>query len=622
MTDGRSQRDNNQGGALGKTQVDLEELWGDATGKAKETGRTILWYIPKVEGRHMYRDAMLDHYMNVAVWSDPAVVALVNRRFVPLRAACAKELKKATNVEAFRVVEPAIAIFDGEGKELRVLQRIRTFNADFIAAWLRSGLDGKAPADASGEELLAGGWFEAAAAKFGQDPLRLAELRRREGKLDEALALCDAASKKGADVSIVRGRALLAAGQFADAAGVLEKSASPEAAYFLAHARRALRHDAAAAEIWGKLAESSPATSWGWRASANVTNHKDQKAYGPATVGFEDVIWPAAAGAMSTRWERKEGDADDIAKRAVAWLLRNQSGNGSWNDSRYAYWPSPAIQPNVHMAVTALACAALLEWQDVDRARVQEAIRAGEEYLVDDKNMARGQNEECYADAYRLLYWHLRAKGNPKDGGPREKLNGLVAKLAAIQKQDGFWAHEYENAFCTTAVLQSLLLARESGATVEDKVLAAGADALIASRDPEGRFVYGKGTPVTRPFDSSGRNAMGEAVLLELKRTERATFEKGLEEFWTHLERRERVRVCDFHSDGEMAGFFFFNNVFHTSQTFKLLEGKARDDARAKMLAHLVKIPEIDGSFIDSHEMGKSYGTAMALLSMKNCLRK
>ena len=30
------------------------------------------------------------------------------------------------------------------------------------------------------------------------------------------------------------------------------------------------------------------------------------------------------------------------------------------------------------------------------------------------------------------------------------------------------------------------------------------------------------------------------------------------------------------------------------------------------------ELPEIDGSFIDSHELGKSYGTAMALLSLKN----
>jgi hypothetical protein len=34
----------------------------------------------------------------------------------------------------------------------------------------------------------------------------------------------------------------------------------------------------------------------------------------------------------------------------------------------------------------------------------------------------------------------------------------------------------------------------------------------------------------------------------------------------------------------------------------------------------MLAIPEIDGSFIDSHELGKCYGTAMALLTLRNCV--
>jgi hypothetical protein len=32
------------------------------------------------------------------------------------------------------------------------------------------------------------------------------------------------------------------------------------------------------------------------------------------------------------------------------------------------------------------------------------------------------------------------------------------------------------------------------------------------------------------------------------------------------------------------------------------------------MLERVLRYPELDGSFVDSHEQGKSYGTAMALL--------
>ncbi|HEU4338760.1 MAG TPA: hypothetical protein VFS19_01715 [Planctomycetota bacterium] len=642
MSDHRPLKDNNQGGRLGKTEVDLEDLWSDVKAKAKESGKPILWYIPKVEGQHMYRGAILDHYMNVAVWTDEAIVDLVTRRFVSLRAACAKELKEQLDKDLtdedkkvrFRLVEPAIVLLDADGRELHRMQRIRTFNADFIAAALRAALDKNdpnAPPDsATGEDLMRGGWFGAAAKKLANDPLRLAELRRREGKHDEALKLCDDAAKKGAaasDVATVRGRTLLSAGKIADAKAELQKSTAPEAVYYLALAERLSGRDDAANEIWSKLVEKSPETRWGWRASANSTLHKDNKAYGPAAVGFEDVLWCAASasGATTTRWERKPADAQDIARRAVAWLLGAQSASGGWTDSRYAYWPNPEIQPNVHMAVTGMAAAALLQWRDVDPAGVDAALAKAEKYLLDDARLARGKNEESYAEAYRLLY--LACKNETlKDGGAKKKveaaMNRIVGRLAAIQDQAGFWAHEYPNPFVSASVLQVLQRARRAGATVEESIFSRGSNALKKTRDDKGRQGYGADRAGSSDSDSSGRNAMCEAALLEDKATERKNFETAMDLFWTHLERREAVRVCDFHSDGQLAGFFFFNNFYHTTEALDLLEGKARDEGRGRGLAHLARIPEIDGSFIDSHEMGKSYGTAAALLSLKNCLKK
>src|SRR5688572_27328622 len=84
MTDHRPLKDNNQGGKLGTTDVDLEDLWSDVKAKAKESGKPILWYIPKVEGPHMYRGAILNHYMDISIWTDESIVELVKRRFVPL----------------------------------------------------------------------------------------------------------------------------------------------------------------------------------------------------------------------------------------------------------------------------------------------------------------------------------------------------------------------------------------------------------------------------------------------------------------------------------------------------------------------------------------------------------
>lgn len=78
------------------------------------------------------------------------------------------------------------------------------------------------------------------------------------------------------------------------------------------------------------------------------------------------------------------------------------------------------------------------------------------------------------------------------------------------------------------------------------------------------------------------------------------------------------MRRNDFHSDGELGGFFFFHSVYHASEVVKLLPEAERAPHWQKFIALLQDIPEIDGSFIDSHELGRSYGTAMALLTLRN----
>jgi hypothetical protein len=84
------------------------------------------------------------------------------------------------------------------------------------------------------------------------------------------------------------------------------------------------------------------------------------------------------------------------------------------------------------------------------------------------------------------------------------------------------------------------------------------------------------------------------------------------------MERLERVRRNDFHSDGELAGFFFFHSVYHGSEVVKLLPADEQPEHWQRFTKLLQEIPELDGSFVDSHELGRSYGTAMALLTLRN----
>jgi hypothetical protein len=61
--------------------------------------------------------------------------------------------------------------------------------------------------------------------------------------------------------------------------------------------------------------------------------------------------------------------------------------------------------------------------------------------------------------------------------------------------------------------------------------------------------------------------------------------------------------------------------VFHASEVVRLLPGTEQDAHWQRFTALLQQIPELDGSHLDSHELGRSYGTAMALLTLANCTR-
>jgi hypothetical protein len=320
---------------------------------------------------------------------------------------------------------------------------------------------------------------------------------------------------------------------------------------------------------------------------------------------------------------------DAIVRSGVEFLLRQQRDDGGFTDSRYAYWPDSEITPNVWIAITAIAMTALWEHRAAHpdlHERIDRALRRGEAYLLDEKHIARDKNEECYSDAYRLLYFSRRAGAS--DGRQREQLvasmNEIVQAAAKSQKASGFWSHEYENAFATGAVLQQVLAAKAAGATVPTEMTDKAAQALLSARWKSGAYVYGGRTTAAEPTtlkDSAGRMPVCEGTLLQLGRSDPEKLRFALQNMWDHMERLETVRRNDFHSDGELAGFFFFHTLFHASEVVPLLPEEERPAHRQRLVELLRRLPEFDGSFLDSHELGRSYGTAMALLTLHAATR-
>lgn len=559
-------------------KVDRAALLARARKQAAEQRRLILWYVPRMPGLHMYRATLLDQAMMAVTFTDPGVVELVNAKFVPLRMCCDPETGAALKLKAFDVVEPALVFLTPEGRVVHVLDRIRTFNADWfraaLVAILRKHPDRDPPM---------------------RDEASRAVVLRREGRFEDVLKL------EGEPVQ--KGIALLGLRRFDEARAVLERETSPEARYHLAAIDAWTGKDPA--PRLRELARAHPDSPWAWRAAANLVKADDSLPAGPLAHHLEDFFLRPPEGAPSST-NLPATDADEAARRAVDWLLRAQHEDGAWRDARYAFWPTPEILPNVWGAVTALASLALLEHRDVDPRRIDAALARADAFLRDDRRLAPGKNEESYAQAFRLHYFAARRD--------RDLLNRVVARLGAMQDKDGHWPHEYPNPFSTAVVVHALATARKAGATVPDVLFHRASDALLATRGEENRQAYRVGEPPDNPKSSMSRTALCQLALHESGRGTLGEVAAGVEGYWNFVDRLEAVRLCDYHSDGRLAGFFYFHAGFHLLEAARALEGETRASTLRRLRERTLRIPEWDGSFVDSHEIGKSYGTAMALL--------
>lgn len=557
----------------------LRQRIGEALSRARAEKKLVLWHVWRFEGGQMYRAPLLDDYMDQCLWSDPDLVALVNGNFVPLRTRLSKEVGADYGLVAWERVEPALVFLAPDGKVVHVMDRLRTFDPRWFAEVLR--------------RLLA------AHPELDPDDPRPAAA--------DAFATPDAES--------------------------LERS---RAAWNAALADWSAGRDDAAQAGWKALIAADPDSPYAWRAAANFVITPDQTPAGAARHAFEGPtalrLPPEGELPRDTRARRTPADAESIAEEAVGWLLKTQRADGSWNDCRYAYWNTPAITPNAWMAITALAATALLEWRDLAPDAIDAALARAEGYLFGSAGgrLNVGENEECYAHAYRILYVE-RVLAQTEDEAlraeSRKRLAGLVAQLVGNQQRGGLWAHEYDNAFCSAVALEALRRARAAGVAVPDAALERGLAALQAARYADGSYAYGgataRGGPSPHPDhakDSSGRMPLCEAELVAAGRSDAAALGRAFAAYRQHYDRFEKISKCDFHTDGELGGFFFFHDLYHSSAALAQVPAAAQPEWKRWFVERIAALPEIDGSFLDDHEIGKSCSTAFALLALKNAL--
>ncbi len=576
---------------------------GDAAAAAQKKGCPILWYVFTVANSPMDRKDVVDDYMKCGPWMMRDVVDLVKRRFVALRKGGSGDLAKKCGVARLEFVEPGIVFLTPDLKPIHRIDRLSTFQEDWLVDLLRAVLKKAGRAEPSFEQQL----------KEAKSPIDRARLHRRMRKPDDAWKELDGAGDS-AEANIERGWLALRQGDAGKAVEHLKLVDRAEAQYLQGAALFMLNKDDEGMDLWRKCATDAM-SPWAWKAAAELSGR------GPFYRCFEEMAWvpDATELATSSTRPRTAKEIELVTKRSVALLLRTQRANGSWNDSNYEFGGKDSL-PNVYMAGTALAVAALHAWRDIDATGIDGAIDRAWGFMVDEKNMATNDEDEViWGYAYRLTaFARLAADAKRKDDCVK-KMNEIVGLIEKLQKRTGIWRHEYEAPFTTATVLHSLWEAKQAGATVADAMMKKGADALASCRNKKGVISYEYPAQGHVVEQSAGRMPICELALRLCGQSDEVRLRMAVEKSFELHGLLERVRKYDDHADQyQNGGFFFWYDMVGRTEAIRRLKGE-RPKLLEKQRDLALSITEIDGCFVDSHELGKTYGTAMGLLTLKLC---
>jgi hypothetical protein len=381
--------------------------------------------------------------------------------------------------------------------------------------------------------------------------------------------------------------------------------------------------------VWAQLGEDLPEQPLAWKAAAEAQGH------GPFARGFEDFL-PLPEAVVREQHEGSRAPVscfsiDELWRRGVAFLLAMEEGDGMIRDSAYDFGGTDSL-PNVHAAVTCLAGTALLEaaaradalaLPQAQRARLEQVLGRILAGAADDRMLAlQDRDEILWAFCYRARFLCRWIALRPQDAGARRAaLAHAVAKVQELQPENGAWFHEYSNPFAIATALQALAEARDAGVAIDQDKIDRGLRALLHCRAKNAAYTYGygRGEAQASVEAAAGRMPLCELAVLLWRPGAPDALRDAIGAAFQHHNLLARVRKYDDHADEHgYGGFFFWFDMLGRAEAVAALPRGAQRDRWAAIQRKLVlDLPEFDGVFVDSHELGRAYGTAMALL----CLR-
>ena len=561
--------------------VNWRESLDAALAEAKESNRPVFFYVPTIPNSFMDRKPVIDRYMMAGPFSSPSLIELLNSHFVPVKEIPSKETSQRLGLEPYQFVEPGFLVLNQDGARLGEMDQLTTLQLDWLYHQIAAYVGDVKPTPSDNPELV-NAWSQI---KQGQMPEVLLELESNDPHAAEKLLL--------------NGMMVFEQGD---------------------HER--------AQEIWATAAEIQPDHPLAWKAAAEA------EGWGPYVRGFEvyrslpeSVLHRQPSNARGSAAGADVFSEDEIWRRSTDFLLRMQRQNGGWFDSDYDFGGTDGL-PNVYVATSALCGWALLE----ARARIPErqseiddAITRAAKFVLQEEQLNRADRDEIlWALAYRIRFLVKLIQTRPE---LREQyvqdLQRAVVDLENIQTKQGSWYHEYSNPFVTATALMTLKEATEVGMKLDSDKQERGVKALLRDRYQNGAFPYGTYdedlSQANGDLDgAAGRLPLCELALWQWDQSDNQKLAFAIEYSLDHNQFLEASYKYDDHTSTHgYGGFFFWYDVRGRAEAILHLTDRSQRQTIARESKQwILQKPEIDGCFVDSHELGRSYGTAMALISL------
>ena len=172
----------------------------------------------------------------------------------------------------------------------------------------------------------------------------------------------------------------------------------------------------------------------------------------------------------------------------------------------------------------------------------------------------------------------------------------------------------------TSDALIALAEAKRVGVVPEDlpQAVERGVASLLLCRTTEGAYSYGqprRGKVRASMEGSVGRTPRGELAITLWSPKESIGLKKAVAISFDNEEHLLPAQKYDDHTSSyNYGGFFFYYDLLARTEAIAALpKGAARKRSATDQHKQLMSLPEFDGVFMDSHEIGRCYGTGMAL---------